>query len=105
VLPSHSEGAPNALLEAIAAGLPVVPTAVGGVPEIVRNERDALLVVGRDIVALERGIVRGLTDSPLRRRLGGAAQELLDRHSPEDYFQSIRSILLNTLLSSRVGVT
>src|SRR5204863_1257122 len=41
VLPSHSEGSPNVLLEAMAAEVPVVATAVGGVPEIAENETSA----------------------------------------------------------------
>ena len=43
VLPSHSEGCPTVLLEAIAAGVPVVATACGGVPELVAHEESALL--------------------------------------------------------------
>ncbi|MGZ8847909.1 MAG: glycosyltransferase, partial [Pyrinomonadaceae bacterium] len=48
VLPSHSEGSPYALLEAMAAKVPVVATAVGGVPEMVEDEESALLIPGRD---------------------------------------------------------
>ena len=43
VLPSHSEGSPDALLEAMSAGVPIVATTVGGVPEIATDGEDALL--------------------------------------------------------------
>jgi glycosyltransferase involved in cell wall biosynthesis len=97
VLPSHSEGSPNVLLEAIAARLLVVATAVGGVPEMVSHEKEALLVPARDVPALALGIVRGLTDGALRDRACLASPDILNRHLPEDYFRSIRSILLNTI--------
>lgn len=97
VLPSHSEGSPNVLLEAIAARLLVVATAVGGVPEMVSHEKEALLVPARDVPALALGIVPGLTDGALRDRACLASPDILNRHLPEDYFRSIRSILLNTI--------
>src|SRR6266852_6782237 len=52
VNPSHSEGSPYVLLEAMAAGLPIVATAVGGVPEMVENNETALLVPASDPCAL-----------------------------------------------------
>ena len=66
VLSSHSEGSPNVLLEAMDAGVPVVATAVGGVPELVTNEVDALLVPDRDVAALAKAITRVLGDEALR---------------------------------------
>ena len=92
VLPSHSEGSPNVLLEAMARGLPVVATEVGGVPEIATDERDALLVQRHDVAALARAVLRVLDDGVLRERLANAARDVLTRHSPEDYFRSIRSV-------------
>ncbi len=58
-LPSYSEGCPNAVLEAISCGRPVVATRVGGVPEIV-NERCAILVPPQDIEALKRALAQAL---------------------------------------------
>lgn len=74
VLPSLWEGLPIALLEAMAAGLPVVATAVGGVPEVVIDETTGLLVPPRDPVALERAIGTLLRNPGLQRRMGAAGQ-------------------------------
>lgn len=63
VLPSHMEGMPNAVLEAFAAGLPVVASAAGGLVEAVENERTGLLVPARDANALAIAINR-LVENP-----------------------------------------
>ena len=93
VLSSHSEGSPNVLLEAMDAGVPIVATRVGGVPEIVTHEQDALLVESRDVEGMAAAMVRLLSDEALGTRLTGAARTVLARHTPEIYFESILSIL------------
>lgn len=93
VLPSYSEGSPNVLLEAMAAGLPVVATAVGGVPEIVAHEESALLVAPRDEQALAAAVARILSDAPLARALAAKASELAAvRFSPEAYARAVLEI-------------
>jgi glycosyltransferase involved in cell wall biosynthesis len=83
-LPSLSEGSPNALLEAMAWGLPVVATHVGGVPEIALDGKTALLGPPRDPAFLSRAVERLLGDRELAGRLGSAAKAtVLDRHTPE----------------------
>ena len=73
VLASRSEGFPLATLEAMAAGLPVIATSVGGVPEQIEHLRTGILVAPGDQRAIASWIVR-LSDEPeLRRRLGTAA--------------------------------
>ncbi len=70
VLSSDFEGMPLAVLEYMAAGLPVVATEVGGVPEIVRSGETGLLVAPRDPVALAAGLRRLLDDRALARAMG-----------------------------------
>ncbi len=73
VLPSHSEGSPNALLEAMAAGLPIIATSVGGVPEIATHRGDALLVEPRNIAQLASALSELFLTPTLAAQLGDAA--------------------------------
>jgi hypothetical protein len=73
-LASRAENSPLALREALAAGLPVVATAVGGVPAIVRDGADGLLVPPADPAALAAALARVLSDAALRARLAAAAR-------------------------------
>lgn len=73
-LPSLAEGISNTLLEAMATGLPVVATAVGGNPELVVDGKTGILVPPADPAGLAAALGRLATDGPLRRRLGLAAR-------------------------------
>jgi glycosyltransferase involved in cell wall biosynthesis len=74
VLPSRYEGMPFALLEAMAAGLPVVASAVPGNTNVVRDGLDGLLVPPEDPAALAAAITRLLREPDLAARLGPAAR-------------------------------
>jgi sugar transferase (PEP-CTERM/EpsH1 system associated) len=74
-LPSLWEGLPNVVLEAMAAGLPVAATAVGGTPEIVVDGVTGILVPPQDPEVLAQAITRLLGDPGLRHRMGQAGQE------------------------------
>jgi glycosyltransferase involved in cell wall biosynthesis len=84
VLTSTSEGFPNTLVEAMAGGVPVVATAVGGVPDTVIDDVTGLLVAAGDVVGLSDRLSRVLTDPVLAARLAGAGREhALQRHAPQ----------------------
>jgi glycosyltransferase involved in cell wall biosynthesis len=92
-LPSHSEGSPNVLLEAMAANLPIVATAVGGVPEMVEHNQSALLVPPNDPPSIAAAIARLLTDKDLAQQLIKNAATLVDsRYTPEKYVRSLSSL-------------
>ncbi|MGH7585899.1 MAG: glycosyltransferase family 4 protein, partial [Gemmatimonadales bacterium] len=83
-MPSLSEGMPLALLEAMHAGLAIVASEVGGVPEAVRDGREGLLVPPADARRLADALARVLGDDALRLRLGQAAQERAGAHYSAD---------------------
>ena len=102
VLPSHREGSPNVLLEAMAAEVPVVATAVGGVPEIVENETSALLVPPNDPSAMATAIDRLLTDFELGSRMKKNSQALIGKnHSPVLYAKSLIQTYRNVIEARR----
>jgi glycosyltransferase involved in cell wall biosynthesis len=69
VLPSISEGLGLVILEALATGIPVVASRIGGIPDILIHEYNGLLVEPRDVEGLAEAIIRILSDGKLRERL------------------------------------
>lgn len=71
------DGLPNTLLEGMSTGLPVVASNVAGIPSVVVNNENGLLVPGRDPDALARAIIQLLESPDLRRKLGTSAREAM----------------------------
>jgi glycosyltransferase involved in cell wall biosynthesis len=89
-LPSHSEGSPNVLLEAMAAGVPVVATKVGGVPEIGIDDESALLVPAHEPQLFANALRRILVDADLAQALrANATARVASCFSPESYAESL----------------
>ena len=78
LMPSTSEGMPVALLEAMAYERAIVATSVGGIPDVVSDDAEAILVPKDDPAALSVGVLRAVGDHELRARLGRAAKLRLD---------------------------
>jgi glycosyltransferase involved in cell wall biosynthesis len=73
VLSSDYEGNPLSVIEAMAAGLPIVSTAVGGVPELLQNGKEGFIVHPGHVNGLSEAMMTLLNDSNLRRAMGEAA--------------------------------
>jgi len=69
------DGIPNVLVEAMAVGLPVITTAVSGIPELVENNRNGLLYSPHDVDGISSGIIELLRNAQKRRQLGSAASK------------------------------
>jgi L-malate glycosyltransferase len=81
VHPAEIEGVPLAVCEGMAAGLPIVASEVGGLPEVIQNGQRGLLVPRGDQEAFVRAVLGLIADVPLQRRLGSNAQRFIT----EDY--------------------
>ena len=97
VLPSRMEAFGVAILEALAAGVPVVATDVGGIPEIVRDGVDGLLIPADDPVALAGAIRKVVSDEPLKRRLAEAGPPRAEAFSVDRMIASLRKLYLELL--------
>jgi len=94
VLSSSWENFPHTVVEALAVGTPVISTDVGGVPEVVRDGENGLLVPAGDAAALAAAIERFFGDDELRERLAGAAVESVAGHTEAAVFTRIEEELV-----------
>jgi glycosyltransferase involved in cell wall biosynthesis len=85
VLPSETEGISNSLLEAMACGLAVIATNVGGTGEILKHQRDGFLVQPRSQSQLADGLLQLLQDQALAQRLGAEARKTVEAGYSLDY--------------------
>ncbi len=101
VLSSTSEGFPNSLVEAMAAGRPIVATAVGGVPDAVRQGENGLLVPPSDPQAFAHAMRELIADPVRRRRMGDAGADRARREFRADAVIGAVERLYEELLTAR----
>lgn len=98
VLSSHSEGVPQSVMQAMAAGVPVVATRVGGVPEVVRHEQTGLLINPSDHDALAEGVIRVLRDKALAADMSERAKQFIyENHSATVMLDKIETLYYKLL--------
>ncbi len=101
VIPSLWENHPYVILEAMACGKPVVATKVGGIPEIIQDKIDGILVPAGSPVALSEGIINLLKNKNLRETLGkNARRKMEDIYSPYEVARKTSTIYKTLMKTS-----
>ena len=103
ILPSEFDGRPTVVLEALAMGIPVVASAVGGVPDLVRDGETGFLCKPGDYTAFADAIVRLRSDPALRMRMGEAARAYAERALRLERMADAYATVFDTLLSGGEG--
>jgi glycosyltransferase involved in cell wall biosynthesis len=103
VLPTLADNTPVTLMEAMGCGLPVVATAVGGIPELVVSGLTGRLVPAGDVAALTAATEGLLADPDARRRMGAAGREVAEERFARQRMQSDLERLYDASRTRRVG--
>jgi len=97
-LPSYAEGLPMGILEAMANGLPIVASRVGGIPDIVEDGVNGILVEPRDPNGLATALYRVLQDEELARRMGEISiRRIADNHVPSRVIAKVEAMYAQIL--------
>lgn len=100
VFPSYSEGMPNALIEAMAMGIPVIATNVGGIPEVVEHEKTGILINPGSVKELEMAMEQFITNKDWAKKLGEMGslkvRKMMDRSIISHQLQELlESVVIN----------
>lgn len=101
ILPSFAEGVPVVLMEAMASGIPCITTRITGIPELIRDGVDGLLVIPSDVNALADAVARLMDEPELRSRLGNNGRQRVQ----EKYNLQRNTSLLADLFEQRIEAT
>ena len=97
IFPSLMEGLPSVILEAMASGMPLITTETCGMPDVVQNDFNGLLIPPADAAALEGAIARLAESAELRRKLGEAARECMQRYTWERAAKQLEALFHHIL--------
>ncbi len=97
LLPSYEEGLPYVILEAMAAGLPVISTYIGGIPDVIDESVNGFLIEPGNYKALAQKILFLIQDESLRERIGRTNREKVMRHYSEEIIVRKLDAIYDTL--------
>jgi len=98
VLPSYGEGMPNSLMEAMACGLPVIATAVGGIPYSVGTSGSAILVEPKNVNQIQKAMLKLMIDENLRKQMSQKARKVASmKFSIKKNSEKVMRILKDTI--------
>jgi glycosyltransferase involved in cell wall biosynthesis len=103
LFPSLMEGLPSVLLEAMATGMPVITTDTCGMPDVVEDDFNGLLVPPANSLAMEEAILRLARSAELRQRLGEAARETMKRYTWERAGRQLEELYRHVLAVKTVS--
>ncbi len=101
VISSYLEGLCTSILDAMAAGVPVVATETGGIPDLVKNKENGILVPPRDPKRLAEGVLRVLNDSNLAQGMVKAGHSTVRRFSAEQMAKKTEEVYRSVLTETR----
>ena len=102
ILPSFSESFPLTILEAMSCGVPVIASDIGGVPEIVQNEKDAILINAGDSKELSNAISRILIDDNFVNNIKiNARNKILDKFNVETMAKNTANAYIKAIEGSK----
>lgn len=104
LFPSLMEGLPSVLLEAMATGMPVITTETCGMPDVVENEYNGLLIPPANAVAIEEAILQLANSVELRQRLGEAARQTMRRYTWERAARQLEELYRRILAAEAAQV-
>jgi glycosyltransferase involved in cell wall biosynthesis len=85
VLPSYTEGLPLVVVEAMACGLPIVASCVGGIPEVVENNENGFLIPPRNVGELKTKLEQLIVDQDLREKFGNKSLKIVNENFNIEY--------------------
>lgn len=98
VLPSYNEGLPISILEAMSWRLPIISTRVGGIPEVVREGQDGLLITPGDQQSLAIALMSLSQDFSLRQAMGESARRQIEKHYSKEVVLPVLDDIYRSLL-------
>ena len=102
-LPSHDEGLPVSILEAMSWAIPIISTRVGGIPELVREGKDGILIDPGNVPALSASLERLALDGTLRAKIGLSARTRVESFSPDVVLPKLDAVYMNLIERASLG--